>query len=125
MTTITLEVPDEVAKQLDPLRPRLPALLLTAIELADTEHLSPSVFPDKHLLLEETVDLFTSRPTPAQVLAFKFSPEAQDRLQELEDKNREETLDADERAEMELYSQINHLMILIKARTRQTYSNAN
>ncbi len=126
MTTITLQVPDEVAKQLAPLRSQLPALLLTAIEVASLDRAaSASVLPSESRLLAELVELITRRPTATEIIAFKFSPQAQARLQELEDRNREVSLNRDESAELELYSQINHLMILLKARARQSYSTPN
>jgi hypothetical protein len=55
-------------------------------------------------------------PTPQDIIAFKVSSEAQDRLSALLDKNCEGTLTEAEVAELDVYEQLEHLMILMKAR---------
>jgi hypothetical protein len=53
-------------------------------------------------------------------VAFKLSPAAHTRLEALLDKNREEGLsDAEEEVELDVYEQVNHLLLL-KARARLT-----
>ena len=49
-------------------------------------------------------------------VSFKVSQNAQTRLQNLLDKNREATLIPMEIAELDVYEQLEHLMILLKAR---------
>jgi hypothetical protein len=68
--------------------------------------------------VEETVDFLASGPTPAQIIAFKVSPATQARLDELLDKNREEGLTDAESAELDAFAQVNHVILLIKARAR-------
>jgi len=74
---------------------------------------------------KEMIDFLVNSPTPQQITAFKISPTAQDRLDELLDKNREEGLTGDESAEMDVYEQINHLFLLLKARARSLLSSRN
>ncbi|MFM7425097.1 MAG: hypothetical protein ACKO7W_08925, partial [Elainella sp.] len=64
----------------------------------------------------EVLDFLVASPTPQDIIAFKVSPEAQERLRILLDKNRENSLTAAEVAELDVYEQLEHLMILIKSR---------
>jgi hypothetical protein len=116
MTTITLEVPDELAMQIFPLRDRMPDLLAKWLR---TES-SPPKRPDNGKattapLYPEIVDFLASEPAPEQLTAFRISPEANLRLEDLLDKNREEGLTAAETWELDAYLQARDLLILLKA----------
>lgn len=125
MTTITLEVPDELAEKLTPLYNQLPELLSIAVELYETSSpisiQSELVYP----ALKEVIDFLLSQPTPEQIIAFKVSPFVQARLEELLDKNREDELIVNEVAELDAYEQVNHLLVLLKARARLILSSNN
>lgn len=69
-------------------------------------------------VFDEMIDFLVSGPTPQQIIEHKASPAVQSRLEELLDKNREEGLTEAEAAEMSTFRQVNHLMILLKARAR-------
>ncbi len=120
MVELTIQVSDELAHKLEPLRSRLPELLSQLLDLAN-----PAVTPlaidtanleEIPLVYIEVLDFLVTRPTPQEIVAFKVSPQAQDRLWLLLDKNREETLTASESAELDVYEQLDHLMVLMKAR---------
>ncbi|MEQ9623155.1 hypothetical protein [Coleofasciculus chthonoplastes] len=64
----------------------------------------------------EVLDFLITRPTPQEITTFKISAEAQERLRTLLDKNREGTLTETEATELDLYEQLEHLMILLKAK---------
>ena len=126
MTTITLEVPDELAARLLPLRERLPELLSMTLELF------PAGLPlamlgsqAMHPAFEEMIDFLASGPTPEQIVGFRVSPVTQARLEELLDKNREDGLTDDEAAELDVYEQINFVLLLLKARARPALSSLN
>ncbi len=64
MTTITVEVPDELAGQLRPLRKQLPRLLSF---IAQTFPIEPSFVPPNSTAshpAKEMLDFLISRPTP-------------------------------------------------------------
>ena len=63
----------------------------------------------------EVLNFLIKRPTPKEIVAFKVSPPTQERLQTLLEKNREETLTVQETGELNVYEQLEHLMILLKA----------
>jgi hypothetical protein len=71
------------------------------------------------------LDFLISRPTPEQILTFKSSPAAQARLETLLDKNREENLNEDEMLELDMYQELNHFFILLKAHARSVLFSGN
>lgn len=126
MTTITLEVPDELAVRLAPVRERLPQLLSLALELLPGEFpISAAAVSASHPAFDEMIDFLAGGPTPEQIIEFKASPAAQARLEELLDKNREEGLTEAESAELDVYEQINFVLLLLKARARPGLVSSN
>lgn len=126
MTTVTLEVPDELAARLRPLRDRLPELLSQVLDSWSMENALKVTGPAvTHPVFREMIDFLASSPTPNQVIAHKASALAQERLEELLNKNREEGLTEPEAEEMDAYLLVNHIMILLKARARQATSSTN
>lgn len=124
MATITLEIPEELAVRLDPLRARLPEILSQLLDSASTEKkfmLGGTTMT--HPVFLELIDFLSARPTAKQVLIHKVSSAVQERLEELLDKNREEGLTAAEEEEMDAYRLVNHVMILLKARARAAASS--
>jgi hypothetical protein len=119
MTTITLEVPDELAAQFKITPAALSALIREAIA-AKVARLSPQNGSDKSEppIYQEIIDLLTSGPTADQLLAFKISASAQEHLEELLYKNREEVLTAEERAELNTYLRLSEYLTKLKARAR-------
>jgi hypothetical protein len=78
--------------------------------------LSGAYVTDTPLAYVEVLDFLLTRPTPQDIIAFKVSDAAQSRIRFLLDKNREETLSATELAELDVYEQLEHPMILLKAK---------
>ncbi len=125
MAELTIQVPDELAIRLEPLRSRLPELLLQLLETTNpswathSDVTNPTDIPPAYI---EVLDFLINSPTPEEIAAFKVSPQAQARLGVLLNKNREETLTATEAAEINVYEQLEHLMILLKARAYASIS---
>lgn len=67
----------------------------------------------------EVFDFLLSAPTPDQVIAMRPSDEAQTRLCYLLDGNRNETLQDDERAELEVYLQVEHFVRQLKIHAQE------
>lgn len=123
MAKLTIQIPDELAQRLEPLQHRLPELLwrLLDIDSGQTTEQSPANvekinIPEVYL---EVLDFLIKRPTPEEIVEFKVSPHAQMRLQVLLEKNRSGSLTPIEIAELDVYEQLEHLMILLKARARE------
>lgn len=116
MTTITLEIPDELAAQVAALGGRLPDLLAKMLKSEPpAKNGQSNGAKNSASLYREITDFLSTNPSPDQIIAFKISSAAQERLEDLLDKNREESLTADETAELDAYLQARDLMILLKA----------
>ena len=120
MATITLQIPDELAQRLEPLQNRLPELLWQLLELTKKpttiEQEITTHSGDIPTVYQEVFDFLIESPIPQDIVNFKVSQQAQTRLQTLLDKNRESTLNPMEIAELDVCEQLEHLMILLKAR---------
>ena len=69
---------------------------------------------------DEIVDLFARGGGAGAVLAFRPSAEAKARVQELLERNKQgEGLSEDEKAELERFGELEHLMQLVKVRARR------
>ncbi len=107
MPTITFNVSDEIAAQLDATRERLPELLALSLQ-------QPAVPAHIYRFI---VGFLASNPTPQDLATFGPTPEMQARLQILIERGRTGDLTAMEQAELDEYERIEHLIVLIKSRT--------
>jgi hypothetical protein len=117
MTTITVEVPDHLSTKIDAIRDRLPDLLSEALMLSASGNgtITASL---RYPVFEEMIDCLVSGPTPEQIVAYKVSTRAQERLAELLDKNREKGLSGVENGELDAYEHVDYVLSLLKARAR-------
>ncbi|MGF1677055.1 MAG: hypothetical protein ACFCUV_25720 [Rivularia sp. (in: cyanobacteria)] len=120
MAELTIQIPDELAQRLQPLQNRLPELLWRLLDFENLPSVSQSKLKTETTnipaVYQEVLDFLIKRPTPEEIIAFKVSPLAQKRLEELLGKNRSATLTSMELAELDVYEQLEHMMILLKAR---------
>ena len=68
---------------------------------------------------DDIVNFFARGSTATDVLSYRPSPEAQERVQYLLAKNKSAELTPDEAAELERFGEIEHFMQLVKARAHQ------
>jgi hypothetical protein len=113
MAQITIDVPDDLLPRLEPLQRQLSTLVVAWLNQAEVTPVSSTA-----IAYQEVLDFLMTRPTAADILQFKVSAVAQDRLRELLDRNRNQNLTHDEIAELNSYEQIDHLMRLLKIRSR-------
>ncbi len=74
------------------------------------------------MLLEEVAEFLATRPTKEELLAYRPSAAAQERLSALLARAKNEDLTADENAELDQFEQVEMLMRLVKARLRSLAS---
>lgn len=67
---------------------------------------------------EEVMAFLLSSPTLQEIIEFRASEDAQQRLRYLLDANRNGTLSAEEAAELEVVSNVNQFMMSLKAKAR-------
>ena len=68
---------------------------------------------------DEIVDFLAAGTTPDAVVAFRPSDAVTQRVAELIAKRKDETISAEEQSELDDYLQLEHILILAKARARQ------
>lgn len=118
MTTITLEVPDDLAAQFKLEPTALSALLRETLTARLQKQSDQHKTKVSQSLSQEIIEFLSSRPSLEQIIKFKISKAAQSRLEELLDKNREEQLTTAEQVELDQYLQYRHALILLKASAR-------
>jgi hypothetical protein len=123
MSTITVELPDDLAAQIDPATLSLLLRELVTHKATKLHALEQSAEQPPPLYHEITEFLATS-PTAEQILAFKISAVTQARLDDLLDTHREASLSPEERAALDLYCALNHVIIQLKARALRQQSLA-
>lgn len=76
-----------------------------------------SIAPER-TVTDVVTDFLSSAPALEEIALYRLPDDLQQRAHDLLDKNREGILSAEERAEMEEFRQIDHLLTLIKAKAR-------
>lgn len=105
MATVTIEVPDELSELVAQAGDRLPELLARSLR----EPTLPA-----HVY-RYVLDFLASRPTPQQVAAFGPTQEMTDRLRTLIEREGKGEIAPAEKAELEEYERLEHLMVMIKS----------
>ncbi len=120
MAEFTIQIPDELAQRLEPLQNRLPELLWRLLDVVNLPtNIQPTVNPETTnipAVYQEVIDFLIKGPKPEEIINFKVSSQSQTRLQELLEKNRSATFSQMELAELDVYEQLEQMMILLKAR---------
>ena len=98
MTTVTIEVPDELSELVAQAGDRLPELLARSLK----EPTLPA-----HVY-RYVLDFLASRPTPEQVAAFGPNPEMTERLRTLLEREGKGEITPAEKAELDEYEKLEH-----------------
>jgi hypothetical protein len=73
----------------------------------------------------EFIDFIAAGATPEQIIAFRPSPIAQERVEELIAREKEQRLSAEERSELDYFFQLEHIFRVAKARAQQILTRAS
>lgn len=107
MTTVTLELTDDLAESIAAVRDRLPEII--ALGLSKLSPVPAQVYA-------YILSFLASGPSPEQLMAFRPTREMQQRHQELLEKSRAGALTDLETRELEEYEHIEHVVVMLKAR---------
>ena len=113
---ITIRVPDDLGRQLEQYRDRLPELLergLRDVQVEDVADLGAA---------SEIIAVLASQPTPEQVLALRPSDAMQARVSELLRRSKSDGLSRGDESELDRYLYLEHLVRLAKARAIEKIS---
>ena len=72
----------------------------------------------------EIIDFIAAGTTPDAVVRFRPSPEAQDRVADLIEREKENRSSSAEKAELDHFIELEHILRMAKARARQILSRA-
>ncbi|MET0648667.1 MAG: hypothetical protein ABW208_18810 [Pyrinomonadaceae bacterium] len=114
MATVTIEVPDELSELVEQAGDRLPELLAQSLK----EPTLPA-----HVY-RYVLDFLAARPTPDQVAAFGPTSEMADRLRTLLGRESRGDLTPAEKAELDEYERLEHLLVMIKSGNLQYLTGA-
>src|ERR1700750_2898603 len=114
MATLTIEVPDDLSALIAQAGDRLPELLARSLK----EPTLPA-----HVY-RYVLDFLAGRPTPEQVASFGPTPEMVERLRTLLGRESRGEVTPEEKAELDEYERLEHLMVLIKSGNLQHLTGA-
>lgn len=106
MVEVTMQVPDELAERLQPIRDWLPAI----IELSLVGFKTPATET-----ATEVIEFLSTNPSPQEVLGYHVSERGQARLQRLLTLNEAGLLSEAEQRELDELQRIEHMIIMLKA----------
>ncbi|MEJ7616627.1 MAG: hypothetical protein WKF30_06585 [Pyrinomonadaceae bacterium] len=105
MATITIEVPDEISELMSQAGDRLPELLTRSLQ----QPVLPAYF------YRYILDFLAHNPSAEEIAAFGPTTEMTERLRTLLDRKSDGKVTMAEKAELDEYERLEHLMIMIKA----------
>ena len=73
----------------------------------------------------EIIDFIAAGTTPEQVINFRPSPQTQKKVEELVDKEREQRASAEEKAELDHFMELEHILRMAKAKARQILASGH
>ncbi len=103
---MTIEIPDKLAKQLEPERERLAEIIARGLR---------RTWSGSSSLRREVVAFLARRPAEEEIIAFRPSEQASERAQELLHRNQEGALTPEEEAELDELCEVDRFVSLIKA----------
>lgn len=110
MSSITLDVPEELAERLRALADRLPRILDLGLRALSAEA------SWEYEGVADVLELLATLPAPEEVLALRASPRLQERIRELLEKSRRSSLSPEEELEWERIEYAEHLVRVAKAK---------
>ena len=110
MTSITLDVPDEVADKLRVLADRLPRILDLGLRARSAEGSS------EYEGVADVLEFLATLPPAEEVLSLRAAPTLQGRIQEFLEKSRSSGLSPEEQLEWERIDHVEHLVRIAKAK---------
>ncbi len=116
MATITLEVPDELAEQLEDWTAELPAILSSIV--AQEALPVPQVVWKDHQAWREALEFLADGPDVEAIVNYKLPPHLQVRLEALLDANSEGAITPGELRELDGFIQIIRFFNLLKSSLR-------
>lgn len=110
MVEITVQVPENLAERLQPVREQLPEILEIGLQYSR---------PLSNRAYAEVLEFLATAPTSAEILNFRPSATIQNEVNRLLNKHKAGTLTSEEEKELDLIGDLEHILMALKARARQ------
>lgn len=110
---LTIELPEDLARELGSHRDDLPAIIRRGLRLVGRASATQEIF-----------EFLAGRPSPAELLAYQPPEASVNRLRELLARNRENGLSPAEEAELDTLESLNELFTLLKIQARHELKSA-
>ena len=107
MVQLTMQVPEELARRIQPMSAWLPTII--ELSLIGFKTLATTA-------AAEVIEYLSKNPSPQEVLDYHVSDSAQSRLQRLLTLNEASLLAATEQLELDELQRLEHVVIMLKAR---------
>lgn len=107
MMQVTMQVPDELGRKIQPMNAWLPAII--ELSLIGFKTLATAA-------ASEVIELLSQNPSPREVIDYHVSEPVQARLQRLLVLNEAGLLSEAEQIELDELQRLEHVMIMLKAR---------
>ena len=115
MVTMTMQVPDDLARRIQPMAAWLPTVLELGLAKCRTRAAAAGV---------ELIELLSRNPSPQEVLDFHVSAAIQERSRRLLALNGAGLLEKEEQRELDELDQLEHLVVMLKARVARDLRQA-
>jgi hypothetical protein len=109
LVQLTIDIPEKLAKQVEPELEHLAEILEMGLRQRRAQASG---------LRREFLSFLARGPRPSEIVAFRPSEMAAERMRELLRRNREAQLTADEESEMDDIADVDHLVTQLKAQAR-------
>ncbi len=106
MIQMTLQVPDDLARRIEPIGSWLPTIIELSLVGFKTVAIAAAT---------EVIQFLAENPTPQAVIDYHISEQAQARLQRLLVLNESGILSADEQLELDELERLEHIVVMLKA----------
>jgi hypothetical protein len=106
MIQMTMQVPDDLARRIEPIGSWLPTIIELSLVGFKTVAIATAT---------EVVQFLAQNPTPQEVIDYHISEQAQARLQRLLVLNESGILSEDEQLELDELERLEHIVVMLKA----------
>ena len=111
MIQMTMQVPDDLARRIEPIGSWLPTIIELSLVGFKTVAIAAAT---------EVIQFLAQNPTPQQVIDYHISEQAQARLQRLLILNESGILSEDEQLELDELERLEHVVVMLKAQVAIT-----
>ena len=109
MVELTLQIPNSLAQQIQPITNWLPTIIELSVANFKSSHVKKAS--------DDLIAFLSNNPTSTKVLKYKISDKSQKKVSELLSANGERTLNSSEEKELDEWEKFNNICVMLSAQT--------